>query len=86
MFFTADYEYYLALIKTESDDLDEGAMLIYTTKNVNIRGTEMGSGWKNVWNVSLKSGWNYILFADNFSDGDFTGSTVTATTKLPGEA
>ena len=78
--FTADHTFHLSLIKTDTDTLLEGAMLIYATKNVNIKGTESYPGWTNVWNVSLKSGWNYILISDN----DITEkSTITATTNLP---
>ena len=80
-FYTADNAFHLSLIKTDSNTLLEGAMLMYATTNVNISGTvTLNDGWKIVWNASLKSGWNYVLMSDN----DITEkTTITATTKLP---
>jgi hypothetical protein len=59
LFCTQDASYYLVCFKDENNV----AILIYTDRNVTFNGTNSDSGDTYKWNVSLKTGWNYLILS-----------------------
>jgi hypothetical protein len=80
-FWANDNKYALSCDK----DYDIWTALVYTDKDVTIRGTETwtntddGTTGKDIYNVSLKRGWNYWI--ENETANNTT--TTTASTTLP---
>jgi len=73
-FYTDDGAYNLYPAKGD----DREAALIYADKNVTLQGTHTSPGLTEVYDISLKQGWNYVIYSES-------GSTVknTASTTLP---
>jgi len=88
-FYTSDRKYCLVCMK----DDDNFAMLVYVDKDVTIRGStylrewEAGDGnhggeGEMKYNVSLKKGWNYVIFSIN--EETETGTVTSSTTQPSG--
>jgi len=75
-FWTPDHKYALALIK----DFYNYAFLIYADRDVTIKGTFSSDEYTVTenWNVSMKKGWNYVIYSENEATktGTFTSSTT----------
>jgi hypothetical protein len=73
---THDSKYALICMKDENNI----AVLVYVDRDVTIKGTHTDYSYTETWNVSLKKGWNYMVWSDNEATKT---STITATTTLP---
>jgi hypothetical protein len=71
--FTNDVKYGLNCVK----DYNNEAYLVYADRDVTIKGT---TNYGEIWNVSLKKGWNYMIVS--FNEATNT-ETLTASTTLP---
>jgi len=69
-FNTSDGKYMLLCAK----DLHNMVFLIYADIDVTIKGTYTGDSYKEIWNVSFKKGWNYLIVSESGKTATFTSS------------
>jgi hypothetical protein len=79
-FYTTDGQYLLGY----GIDRDNYAELVYVDRNVTLTGThplftEGGKTYKEQWNVSLKTGWNYVFATKSESGTIVTYNLTTGT-------
>jgi len=86
-FWTSDRMYTLYCAKDYEDDgdVDNAACLIYVDRDLTINGTRYNDDSREYtvenWIVSLKKGWNYIIYSYN---NETDTVTVTSSTSQPG--
>jgi len=85
-FYPTDFNYYLYYLACVKDENNEAA-LIYADKDVKITGTQTeyddyNVKWTKIWNVSLKKGWNYLIWSVNRTTNTAT-ATYTSSTTMP---
>jgi len=75
-FHTSDRKYVLECRKDENNF----AVLVYVDRDVTIKGTLTGEEWTDIYNVSLKKGWNFLISSYN---EETNTDTLTSSTTQP---